>query len=696
MNSSHYCYYAPLLLMAFSLMVNLCTAEAFVPKNNPNNAFIGKSAVQVPVWRGGESVGKPRSTLSTSSSSSRRQEKNTKYEFQLSEFLGDDSPDEASSSSSVSINGPSSSSSNGTTADPADDSSIKKIRLSTSKADRLGATRMPPRHKINSNGMTKKNNNNNINMHSMDSNNINNAKNSNSNSNSNTNVIQNNDPNVDSVLAQLEDKPVPAEFIAETALPTDIGHFRLRAYRTACNGNEYTGREPSVIYAADKSPFGVEGQLQQDVPVRIHDQCLTSEVFGSKRCDCSEQLRMALKHIAQEGGVVIYLQQEGRGIGLANKIAAYALQDVGMDTVDANLHLGFPDDCRHYGAVPSILHDMMIGSIQLMTNNPYKVNRLKELGVKVSNTLSVVVPTTNPYNHRYLLAKHERMDHQNLRSLLSTTHETETTEVDEVEGMIVIDETIIREGEDMAANAIEVSLALSDENYEGVLAEDNGYCFGRQSVEDAIQAMKEKKMVVVVDDMNRENEGDLIMAADACTPEDMAFIVRYSSGVICIAMDGDRMDKLGLPPMLANNEDPKETAFTVTVDATKEHGISTGISSTDRAKTVNLLASPEAKSLDFARPGHIFPLRARDGGVLERDGHTEAAVDLSHLAGRERAGILCEIVSEENPIEMMRLPELKRFCKEHGLVLTSIVDLAQYRKDTENVKNVDDGDNFKI
>lgn len=677
--------------MAFSLMVNLCTAEAFVPKNNPNNAFIGKSAVQVPVWRGGESVGKPRSTLSTSSSSSRRQEKNTKYEFQLSEFLGDDSPDEASSSSSVSINGPSSSSSNGMTADPADDSSIKKIRLSTSKADRLGATRMPPRHKNNNNGMTKKNNNNNINMHSMDSNNINDAKNS----NSNNNVIQNNNPNVDSVLAQLEDKPVPAEFIAETALPTDIGHFRLRAYRTACNGNEYTGREPSVIYAADKSPFGVEGQLQQDVPVRIHDQCLTSEVFGSKRCDCSEQLRMALKHIAQEGGVIIYLQQEGRGIGLANKIAAYALQDVGMDTVDANLHLGFPDDCRHYGAVPSILHDMMIGSIQLMTNNPYKVNRLKELGVKVSNTLSVVVPTTNPYNHRYLLAKHERMDHQNLRSLLSTTHETETAEVDEVEGMIVIDETIIREGEDMAANAIEVSLALSDENYEGVLAEDNGYCFGRQSVEDAIQAMKEKKMVVVVDDMNRENEGDLIMAADACTPEDMAFIVRYSSGVICIAMDGDRMDKLGLPPMLANNEDPKETAFTVTVDATKEHGISTGISSTDRAKTVNLLASPEAKSLDFARPGHIFPLRARDGGVLERDGHTEAAVDLSHLAGRERAGILCEIVSEENPIEMMRLPELKRFCKEHGLVLTSIVDLAQYRKDTENVKNDYDDDNFK-
>jgi len=340
--------------------------------------------------------------------------------------------------------------------------------------------------------------------------------------------------------------------------------------------------------------------------------------------------------------------------------------------VDANLHLGFPEDCRHYGAVPSILHDMKIGSIRLMTNNPRKIRRLRELGVKVPDTLPMVVPTTNPYNHRYMVAKHERMDHQNLKSLFSD--ETTTT---------LIDETFITEGEEMAANAIKVSLALSDENYEGVLAEDDGYCFGRQSVEDAINAMKDGKMVVVVDDMNRENEGDLIMAADACTPEDMAFIVRFSSGVICIAMDGSRMDKLGLPPMTSNNEDPKGTAFTVTVDATKEHGITTGISSTDRAKTVNLLASANAKATDFARPGHIFPLRSRDGGVLERDGHTEAAVDLSHLAGRARSGILCEIVSEENPTEMMRLPELKRFCNQHGLVLTSIVDLAQYRRDTE-------------
>jgi len=623
----HRChYYVPLSLMIFSLMVNLCAAEAFIPRYP--NAFFSV--------RGGESS--VESKVTTTSTSNSNPVHIYKYHHENNYKL--------SSSSNNAVNG---------AADifPAEEDdvssssqSIKQIRV-TSKG-RLSATRMPP--PLNSNN-NKSNNRN------------------------------NNGENVKDYFSTLEDKPIPAEFIAETALPTDMGQFRLRAYRTASNGNEYTGREPSVIYAADKSPFGVEGQLRQDVPIRIHDQCLTSEVFRSRRCDCSQQLKMALKRVAEVGGAIIYLQQEGRGIGLANKVAAYALQDVGMDTVDANLHLGFPEDCRHYGAVPSILHDMKIGSIQLMTNNPRKVSMLQDLGVNVKNTLPMVVPTTNPYNHRYMVAKHDRMDHQNLKPLFM--NDIKIKDDDEATTTVIGEDIFVTEGEEMAANAI--NLALSDENYEGVLAEDNGYCFGRKSVEDSIVAMKEGKMVVVVDDMNRENEGDLIMAADACTPEDMAFIVRYSSGVICIAMDGDRMDKLGLPPMLVNNEDPKGTAFTVTVDATKEHGISTGISSTDRAKTVNLLASADAKVTDFARPGHIFPLRARDGGVLERDGHTEAAVDLSHLAGRARSGILCEIVSEDSPTEMMRLPELKRFCKKHELMLTSIVDLAQYRKDTEQI-----------
>lgn len=545
---------------------------------------------------------------------------------------------------------------NGVTASPDTNKSTKNhkhIRV-TAKAG-LGATRMPPKlssFKNGSNGKTKDYLNENVSAAAI------------------------------SNMCEVEDRPTPAEFIAETSLPTDVGQFRLRAYRTSiASMNEYSGREPTVIYAANNSPFGVDGKLNKGVHVRIHDQCLTSEVFGSRRCDCSDQLKMALKHVAEYGGAVIYLQQEGRGIGLANKVAAYALQDVGLDTVDANLHLGLPEDCRNYGAIPSILHDMKIGSIKLMTNNPRKVKRLKELGVKVEGTVPMVVPSTNPYNHRYMEAKHDRMDHQNLKQLF---------EPQVLNGTIVGEAYISKiNGPVMAAKAIEMSLthinggAEVAKEEEGCLARDDGYCFGRESVEEAIAATREGKMVVVVDDMNRENEGDLIMAADACTPEDMAFIVRYSSGVICVAMDEERMDQLKLPQMITNNEDPKSTAFTVTVDAAPKHGITTGISSVDRSKTMNLLADMSTTADDFLRPGHIFPLRAVKGGVLARDGHTEAGIDLAHLAGRSRAGILCEIVSEENPTEMMRLPEMKRFCAEHGLVLTSIVDLIQYRKDTE-------------
>jgi len=172
------------------------------------------------------------------------------------------------------------------------------------------------------------------------------------------------------------------------------------------------------------------------------------------------------------------------------------------------------------------------------------------------------------------------------------------------------------------------------------------------------------------------------MAADLSTPMKMAEFIRYSSGVICIAMEGKRMDELELPAMVVDNEDPKETAFSVTVDATAQHGVTTGISAKDRCITSKLLADKNAMAFDFHRPGHIFPLRAKENGVLTRDGHTEAAVDFARLAGSSPAGLLCEIVSEDNPTEMARLPELKRFCKKHGYVLTSIADLRQYRKDT--------------
>jgi len=398
---------------------------------------------------------------------------------------------------------------------------------------------------------------------------------------------------------------------------------------------------------------------------------------------------MSLLYIKKHGGLIIYLQQEGRGIGLANKIAAYALQDGGLDTVDANLHLGFPEDIREYGVVPSILEDMKIGSIHLMTNNPRKVERLERLGVTVERTLPMVVPQLNPYNHKYMETKKDRMNHRNLATLLS--HDPNVPEVVVAANSVMaprkyLADQYINNGTEMSANAVTVSLMLDDDEEEeeeqGAKAAEDGYCFGKQSVLDAIAAVARGEMVIVVDDMNRENEGDFIMAADQCTDLDMACIVRYSSGVVCVAMEGDRMDELKLPPMCTTNEDPKGTAFSVTIDASKEHGITTGISASDRAKTVQLLADPTTTAADFHRPGHLFPLRAKEGGVLNRDGHTEAAVDLSRLAGRNPVGILCEIVSEENPTEMMRLPEMKRFAKRHGFVLTSIVDLAQYRRET--------------
>jgi len=464
--------------------------------------------------------------------------------------------------------------------------------------------------------------------------------------------------------AMVGDELMPASFIAETALPTPNGLFRLRAYRIDGElANPHIGKEPCVIYSADP---GVRTS-GRNVPVRVHDQCLTSEVLGSQRCDCREQLLMGMDFVAREGGVVIYLQQEGRGIGLANKVAAYAMQDMGLDTVDANLHLGFPEDCRTYGPVPSILEDMGIESVQLLTNNPRKVDLLKSLGVDVSSTQPMVAPKSNQHNRRYLEAKVARMNHTSAL------------------GDMLAAENLVRVNSAMAPrvkNGIDESQDESIE--EGVRAAASGYCFGRASVEAAVAAVKAGEMVVVVDDMDRENEGDLIMAADAATPKNVAEMVRYTSGYLCIALEGERMEELQIPMMTIKNEDPKGTAFGISVDATKKHGITTGISARDRAATLRLLGSPSCTSADLVRPGHIMPLRARPGGTLVRDGHTEASVDLARLAGRHPSGVLCEIVSEDEPEEMARLPELRRFCDSHGYVLTSIVDIAQYRRDTED------------
>ena len=197
-------------------------------------------------------------------------------------------------------------------------------------------------------------------------------------------------------------------------------------------------------------------------------------------------------------------------------------------------------------------------------------------------------------------------------------------------------------------------------------------------VEDAIADIAAGKPVVVVDDEDRENEGDIIFAAAKAIPEVVAFTVRHSSGYICAAVPDSEADRLGLPPMVARNEDVRGTAYTVTVDAAE--GITTGISAHDRAHTLRLLADPGSTRESFHRPGHVVPLRARRGGVLERGGHTEASVDLARAAGLPAAGVLCEVVSEEDPSGMARLPELRRFCDTHGLSLISIEQLADWRR----------------
>jgi 3,4-dihydroxy 2-butanone 4-phosphate synthase/GTP cyclohydrolase II len=196
----------------------------------------------------------------------------------------------------------------------------------------------------------------------------------------------------------------------------------------------------------------------------------------------------------------------------------------------------------------------------------------------------------------------------------------------------------------------------------------------------ALAAIGAGRPVVVVDDVDRENEGDLIFAATTATPELVAFTVRHTSGFVCVALPGETCDRLGLATMHHDNEDRYRTAYQVTVDL---RGTGTGISSAARAATIAALGSPTSAAADFTRPGHVVPLRARPGGVLARRGHTEAALDLARLAGLPAAGAICEIVSEDRPGEMARGAELERFAEEHDLVLISVTDLVSFRRRTE-------------
>ena len=194
-------------------------------------------------------------------------------------------------------------------------------------------------------------------------------------------------------------------------------------------------------------------------------------------------------------------------------------------------------------------------------------------------------------------------------------------------------------------------------------------------IEDAIAAIGRGEIVVVVDDRDRENEGDLLVASELITPEAIAFMMNHARGLICVPMEGERLDELDIPLMVPNNTEMLKTAFTVSVDYIPE--TTTGISAADRAATVRALVTKDARPEDFARPGHIFPLRAHPEGVLGRPGHTEAAVDLARLAGLSASGVICEVAKDDGT--MARLPDLEVFAERHGLHLITIEDLIAYR-----------------
>ncbi len=203
---------------------------------------------------------------------------------------------------------------------------------------------------------------------------------------------------------------------------------------------------------------------------------------------------------------------------------------------------------------------------------------------------------------------------------------------------------------------------------------------GLDTIEEALEALRAGLPVLVVDDADRENEGDVILAAELATPAWIGWTVRHTSGVLCVPMPEERADRLGLPPMVARNEDARQTAYTVSVDAAR--GVGTGISATDRATTARLLAAPDVTAGDLVRPGHLFPLRAKDDGVLVRAGHTEAGVDLCRLAGLTPVAVIAEVVEDDG--ELSRLPQLRRLADERGLPLVSIADLVEYRRRTED------------
>jgi len=294
-------------------------------------------------------------------------------------------------------------------------------------------------------------------------------------------------------------------FVAECDLPTDRGTFRLRAYtyrgakvvvRDGENVLEWTEMEPVIIYKGN-----LRGNTK--VVVRVHDQCYTSEVLGSKRCDCREQLELALDYINQHGGALVYMPQEGRGIGLANKIAAYQLQDGGLDTVDANRALGFGDDERDYACVPYMLNDMGIKGIRLMTNNPFKIRTLTELGVNIIGSKAHVV-ASNEFNAKYLRTKAARMAH-----------------------VLPVMENGVADAD--AATSLALT-SRAKEAKQAAAALDVRWRFGKKSVEAAAKAVASGSAVMMVDG-SRHNEGWLVASAEAISTGTLGILNQLGDSV---------------------------------------------------------------------------------------------------------------------------------------------------------------------
>jgi 3,4-dihydroxy-2-butanone 4-phosphate synthase/GTP cyclohydrolase II len=404
--------------------------------------------------------------------------------------------------------------------------------------------------------------------------------------------------------------------VASAQIPTRWGVFQTIGFES----------EPSKRSRDSETALAIVfGDLKQDAAplVRIHSQCFTGEVLGSLRCDCGDQLDLAMQAIAEEGnGLVIYEHQEGRGIGLMAKLNAYSLQDKGLDTVEANHALGFAADYRDFSLPAAILHELGVTHVRLLSNNPDKSRALSAAGIEmVSRIPCEALPNT--HSLAYLRAKKEKLGHE---------------------------------------------LTFQDDEFEFA------------NIDDAIRELRAGRMVVVVDDEDRENEGDLTIAAEMITPEAINFMARHGRGLICLAMNSERLEELQLEPMAPENTALGGTAFTVSIDL-KGRGVTTGISAYDRSETIRAAVDPDSLPEDFGRPGHVFPLCARSGGVLERRGQTEAAVDLARLAGLRPAGVICEIINHDGT--MARVPDLIRFCRQHGLLMITVADLARYRFDAE-------------